>query len=180
MNRRFRALAVCAAVSTLIVQAWLAAPALALPKHFSLAWDPAYAKECGVCHMAYPPQLLPSEGWRKIMSNLGDHFGESAQLDAALTRKLTDFLVANSAEHAANQISIEVMQSIKPGAVPDRITGVPFIAGLHSAMLDPRWGGNPRPKTLAECGVCHYQVEAGDFTYRRFTVTDEQFREQAR
>ena len=43
-------------------------------------------------------------------------------------------------------------------------------------MLDPRWGGDPRPKTLAECGVCHYRVDSGDFTERRFSVTDKAFR----
>jgi hypothetical protein len=180
MNRSIRAVALCAAVSALTTQALLVGPAVAMPKHFDLAWDPAYAKECGTCHMAYPPQLMPSQGWQRVMATLNDHFGESAQLDDGLRAKLTSFLVANSAERAPNQISMEVMQSIKPGDVPTRITRVPFISGIHTAMLDPRWGGNPRPKTLAECGVCHYRVEAGDFTYRRFTVTDEQFREQAR
>jgi hypothetical protein len=180
MHKRFGVIAMCAAAGVMAAQAWFAAPANALPKHFSLAWDPAYAKECGTCHMAYPPQLMPARGWQRLMSNLTDHFGESAQVDPALQKKLTDFLVANSAERAANQISMEVVSSLKPADVPVRITSVPFISGLHSAMLDPRWGGSPRPKTLAECGVCHYRVEAGDFTYRRFTVTDEAFREQSK
>jgi heterodisulfide reductase subunit B len=38
------------------------------------------------------------------------------------------------------------------------------------------WGGNPRPKTLTECSVCHLQAQVGNYTMRKFTVTDEAFR----
>jgi hypothetical protein len=53
---------------------------------------------------------------------------------------------------------------------------VPYIEGLHAAVLDPRWNGTPRPKTLVECPVCHYRAGRGDFFERRFKVSDEAFR----
>jgi hypothetical protein len=72
--------------------------------------------------------------------------------------------------------SISVMQSIGPNETPPSITKVPYIAGLHAAVLDPVWGGYPHPKTLSECSVCHTKAETGNYTVRAFTVTDEQFR----
>ena len=38
-------------------------------------------KECGSCHFAYQPGLLPSHSWKKIMHNLANHFGVDASLD---------------------------------------------------------------------------------------------------
>ena len=29
--------------------------------------NPVYVEECGSCHMAYPPGLLPALSWQKIM-----------------------------------------------------------------------------------------------------------------
>ena len=49
--------------------------------------DALYAQECGSCHMAYPPGLLPGRSWQRLMGNLADHFGDNAELpgeDAAI------------------------------------------------------------------------------------------------
>jgi hypothetical protein len=48
--------------------------------------NPAMLKECGVCHIAYPPQMLPARSWKKIMAGLADHFGENATLPEAARR----------------------------------------------------------------------------------------------
>ena len=56
----------------------------------------ATQKECGECHMAFPPALLPEESWRRIMAGLGDHFGEDASLGAALATEIRAYLVANA------------------------------------------------------------------------------------
>lgn len=32
------------------------------------ALDPTYVKECGDCHVAYPPALMQPEQWRQVMS----------------------------------------------------------------------------------------------------------------
>ena len=37
--------------------------------------------ECGACHVAYPPRLLPASSWRAIMGGLAAHFGTDASLD---------------------------------------------------------------------------------------------------
>jgi len=139
--------------------------------------DPVYLKECGSCHTAFSPQLLPAASWRKIMGRLDDHFGDSAKLDAATGQAITRYLVENAADHATGDESRTIMHSLGPGEVPARITDVPFIAGLHAAVMDPRWSGQPRPKRLTECEVCHVRAARGDYRIQAFTVSDELFSE---
>jgi hypothetical protein len=176
MNRKRRLAAVLLALLA-IGQPTLVKQSVAAPKTFPPIADTGYLKECGSCHMAYPPELLPARSWTKVVGSLQDHFGDSAQLDAATQQHIHDYLVAHAADNAQNEESFQIMQSLRPGETPSRITATPYIAGLHAAVLDPLWGGNPRPKTLAECGVCHYLAPKGNFTERRFSVTDEAFRD---
>jgi len=42
--------------------------------------DPVVRKECGSCHMAFPPQFLPRRSWQKLVATLADHFWENADL----------------------------------------------------------------------------------------------------
>jgi len=50
-------------------------------------------KECGECHMAFQPGLLPAASWIRIMDGLQNHFGENANLPsdtaAAIRKSLT-------------------------------------------------------------------------------------------
>src|SRR4051812_38487431 len=138
--------------------------------------DPVYLKECGACHMAFSPQLLPSASWRQVMSHLDDHFGDSAKLDASTEQALTRYLVNNAAERSSGGESHNIMQSLGPNEVPQRITEVPYIATLHAAVLDPSWNGKPRPKRLTDCEVCHVRASRGDYGMQAFSVTDEAFR----
>jgi hypothetical protein len=175
MNRRTSLAAMLLALSAVSQPIWVT-QSLAATKIFPPVTDTGYLKECGTCHMAYPPELLPVRSWTRVMGSLQDHFGDSAQLDAATQQRIHDYLVAHAADKAQNEHAFAIMRSLNSREAPLRITATPYIAGIHAAVLDPVWGGNPRPKTLAECGVCHLQVQAGNFTMRKFTVTDDAFR----
>jgi hypothetical protein len=160
----------CVAVAALAPPYHAASARVLVPVHG------AYLKECGACHMPFSPELLPAASWRRLMERLDDHFGESAKLDAATQSAITEYLVANSADHATNEQSRAVMASLGPGEVPLRITQVPYIAGFHAAVLDPLWSPKPHPKTLAECSVCHHEAERGDYKVKNFSVSDQLFR----
>ena len=153
----------------------VALPASAATARVLVPAHGGYVKECGACHMAFSPELLPAASWRQLMARLDDHFGESARVDASTQTAITAYLVANAADHAANVESRAIMESLAPGEVPARITKVPYIAALHAAVLDPLWNGTPRPKTLTECGVCHDEVGTGNYKTRIFHVTDDAF-----
>jgi hypothetical protein len=49
--------------------------------HLNPVTDPTYKENCGGCHFAYQPELLPSASWKKTLDRLHDHFGESIDLD---------------------------------------------------------------------------------------------------
>ncbi|HYH20864.1 MAG TPA: cytochrome C [Azospirillum sp.] len=56
----------------------------------------ATLKECGECHMAYQPGLLPAASWTRIMDGLADHFGDKATLPAEVAASIRDYLARNA------------------------------------------------------------------------------------
>ena len=60
---------------------------------------PAYRNECGSCHVAFPPGLLPASSWRAVMGGLERHFGSDASLDAQTAADITRYLSTNAARH---------------------------------------------------------------------------------
>ncbi|MBK1837469.1 diheme cytochrome c [Azospirillum sp. YIM B02556] len=52
----------------------------------------ATLKECGECHMAFQPGLLPAPSWTRIMDGLQDHFGETASLPADTAAAIRQYL----------------------------------------------------------------------------------------
>ena len=54
-----------------------------------------YQEECGSCHFAYQPGLLPSRSWLKLMSNneLSSHFEEDIAFEnQKIVKELTKYL----------------------------------------------------------------------------------------
>ena len=89
-------------------------------------------QECGACHMAYPPPLLPARSWRALMARLPAHFGENAEIDAEVAKSIGDYLAANAAD--AGDRSSPVMRSLDPNEVPLRITGTRFWQKSHLSI----------------------------------------------
>ncbi|WP_247890059.1 diheme cytochrome c [Azospirillum brasilense] len=58
----------------------------------------ATRKECGECHMAFQPGLLPAGSWTRIMDGLDDHFGEKASLPPGPAAEVRAYLTGNAAE----------------------------------------------------------------------------------
>ena len=58
-------------------------------EYFAPVTDPATLSECGSCHLAFPPSMLPAASWTRMMAELQDHFGDDASLDADTTAAIT-------------------------------------------------------------------------------------------
>ena len=71
---------------------------IARAETFPVITDKVVIKECGECHMVFPPQTLPKASWEKIMSTLDKHFGENASMDPAVAANVLAFHVANSSD----------------------------------------------------------------------------------
>jgi hypothetical protein len=122
-----------------------------------------YAKECGACHYAYPPGLLPARSWQKLMANLSDHFGENAELAPEDLRTLTDYMVNNAADKANTRLSARIARSLPSGEAPLRISEVRYIAHEHDELPARMVTENPQVKSLSQCNACHRRADAGSF-----------------
>ncbi len=90
------------------------------------ATNPTYKENCGACHFAYQPELLPSSSWKSILARLDDHFGESFELDPEAQKIISGYLEANAAEHSTAKRAVKIMRSLG-GRTPMRITETPLI-----------------------------------------------------
>ncbi|MYZ49382.1 diheme cytochrome c [Propylenella binzhouense] len=120
----------------------------------------AFAAECGTCHLPYLPAFLPARSWEAITSDLAHHFGEDASLDAATTRAITDYLVANAAD--ASRRSRRFLRGIDAGETPLRITGTPWWQSAHREV-SARHFASDKVKTPSNCAACHRAAVSGSF-----------------
>jgi len=119
--------------------------------------------ECGACHLAYHPGLLPERSWRKLMSGLDKHFSENASLDAATTAEITKFLADNAADRSGNRRSNKIVTSMSAAATPLRISETAYFLRKHDE-LDAAVFRRPKIVSAANCAACHQTAERGDFS----------------
>ena len=111
-----------------------------------------WKNECGACHIAYPPRMLPAESWRAIMSGLGKHFGSDASLDAASASEITTFLEKNASTKKHEVLDKPLL----------RITETRWFKSEHRKVDERDWK-NPKVKSTSNCGACHTKADSGDF-----------------
>lgn len=129
-----------------------------------------YTKECGSCHFAYQPGLLPARSWNKMMGTLDKHFGDNAELDAETQKTLTAYLVANSAENSNYKASVKILKSIKGGDTPLAISKTAYFARKHHEVPDRMVKGNELVKSFAACGKCHTAADTGSYAEHEVVI----------
>ncbi|OIR16237.1 dihem cytochrome c [mine drainage metagenome] len=123
-----------------------------------------YADECGSCHYAYPPGLLPGKSWAKLLDEkaLNDHFGENASLDKATLKAIYDYAMENAAEKSWYKRSRKIAVATED-ETPLRITDVRYIKRKHHDIPEKMIKGNKDVKSLSYCNACHTQADKGIF-----------------
>lgn len=129
------------------------------------ATDRKYLKECGDCHFAYQPGLLPAKSWQKLLTAdaLKNHFGENAELDPATREAILDYAVNNAAETSWYKRSRKIAVATEKGPAPLRITELRYISRVHHEIPEKMIKGNKDVKSLAMCNTCHTQADKGVF-----------------
>ncbi|HET7831950.1 MAG TPA: diheme cytochrome c [Gallionella sp.] len=119
---------------------------------FAIVTNAKWKAECGTCHVAFPPHMLPVGSWRAVMAGLEKHFGSDASLDAATSKEIGLFL-----ETYANRRGSE------PTAKPLlRITESRWFRSEHREVSSRVWS-SPKVKSPANCAACHTRAEEGRF-----------------
>jgi hypothetical protein len=139
--------------TALIVDQALAGGRLAVPA------NERWKTECGSCHIAYPPQLLPAESWRRLMSGLDRHFGTDASVDPAAGAEIGAFLERYSASG----------KRARGAAGSLRVTESAWFLHEHDELSAAVWK-RPAVKSAANCAACHTAAEQGDFRERNIRV----------
>jgi len=124
--------------------------------------DPTWREECGACHLAYHPNLLPQRSWRALIAAQADHFGTDLGLDASTQQTVLSFLVANCAENSDREAAYKILHSIAASATPLRITETPYWSAKHRRISEAEWR-LPSVKSKSNCAACHLDAEAGTF-----------------
>jgi mono/diheme cytochrome c family protein len=122
---------------------------------------PATLKECGDCHIPFPPQMLPMRSWQTIMSDLADHFGDNATLPDKTRADIEAYLVANAADTPGNDFK-RFLRGTPPAATPLRITETNFWKNAHGEVSASAFA-DPKIKTRANCIACHRSAKQGLF-----------------
>jgi len=126
-----------------------------------------YSQECGSCHMAYQPGLLPPQAWAQIMTPeaLANHYGDDASLSEELRTEISTFLGAN-----ASDVSLQMVPSGAGNAGTDsglpRITESVDFKREHDEIPARLVTGNPEVGSFSQCNTCHRKAAEGNYDER--------------
>ncbi len=136
---------------------------------------PAYQQECAACHLAYPPGMLPQASWRRIMTQLDQHYGTDASLDEASVKQIAQWLNTHAGTYKRTGTQAPPQ---------DRITRSAWFERKHR-QLDAAVWKHASVKSAANCAACHTGAERGNYSddnlrfptgldarYRRFWEDD--------
>ncbi|MDP2416387.1 MAG: diheme cytochrome c [Hydrogenophaga sp.] len=115
-----------------------------------------YTEECGSCHLAYPPALLPAASWKRMMGTLDNHYGDDASLDAATVQQISTWLQT----HAGTYKKVRRDPTPPPD---DRITRSAWFEREHRDVDTPKVWKHASVKSAANCMACHSTADKGNF-----------------
>lgn len=122
--------------------------------------DAVYMDECGACHLAYAPDLLPVESWKLVLAGLEDHFGESAEVDPATLAHLSSYLEDQGLSRGKPSPMSRLLRGL-PAEPPIRITELPSFVNLHYLVARQLELSELSEGFLSPCADCHRDAELG-------------------
>ncbi|PKO88024.1 MAG: cytochrome C [Betaproteobacteria bacterium HGW-Betaproteobacteria-10] len=128
--------------------------------YFPPVTDPVVKEECGSCHLAFAPSMLPASSWQRMMGDLKNHFGDDASLDPQTATTITNYLVANAADKAGQRYGDKLLRGVSAKNAPLRITELPKWVKEHRKVPNWEWQ-HKEVRTRANCTACHVDAESG-------------------
>ncbi len=118
-----------------------------------------YRQECGSCHIAYAPYLLPKTAWNLMMEDLENHFGDDASLEEEDHKVIAEFL----AHYASDTVDTKFYSVIPKDSQQMAITKYPYWERAHKG-LDSKIFKTSAIKSASNCQMCHNDAEKGLFS----------------
>jgi hypothetical protein len=118
-----------------------------------------WTKECGGCHLAYSPALLPARSWERMLKEQAEHFGE----DLSLSPKVASALLAQAdADRTSTWAAWKLSHSAPQGDSPQRITELRFWRRAHHELPEAAFKP-PVSQGRHDCESCHVDAASGIF-----------------
>jgi nitrate/TMAO reductase-like tetraheme cytochrome c subunit len=124
---------------------------------------PAFQAECASCHVAFPPQLMVADDWKRVMRSLDKHYGDNASLDEKTRQILEDFHVRN-----AGGRKVGAGRTAQAGELP-RLTQTDWFVREHREVPRADWT-HAKVKTPANCAACHTKAAEGSYREREIIM----------
>ena len=128
----------------------------------SLPDSALWREECGSCHFAFHPTLLPERSWRAIFEQQHEHFGDDLDLENDTYQELLDFHVQNAAESKLSEPAHKVLLFEDPTSVPLRVTETKYWKHKHEDIEEIYWKSK-KVKAKGNCTACHLDAKQGTF-----------------
>jgi len=129
-------------------------------RYFPPVADAVVKTECGSCHLAFAPSMLPASSWSLMMGDLKNHFGDDASVDAATTEKITRYLTENAGDTGGQRYGRRLLSGISPQNAPLRITELPKWVREHREVSAAEWKKKD-VGSKANCTACHADAARG-------------------
>jgi mono/diheme cytochrome c family protein len=153
-----------------LMAAWIGSGQADGDAAFPMPEGKLYLSECGSCHTAYAPGLLPARSWKKMLYELDRHFGEDASLDEAQRAAIEKAILPLAADTpGATMLMRRIAQGINGNEAPQRISGSPYFKFMHDEVPAHFWKrakvGNP-----SNCVACHTRANEGRYYEREVSI----------
>ena len=129
-----------------------------------------YRTECGGCHLAYPPGLMPAAAWGQVMGSLNNHFGDDASLAPAVVDELLAYLQGNAPDGKGRGRSSAFTAPLVKGGEPPRITETTYFQRKHDEVPARYVKGNPKVGSFSNCAACHPGADKGNFDEHQVNI----------
>lgn len=120
--------------------------------------DPVVKEECGSCHMAYAPAMLPARSWTRMMGELKQHFGDDASVAPATAERIRRYLESHAGDAPGQARGERWLRAVAADAAPQRITELPKWVREHRKVSQREWRD---ARSKANCTACHTDAERG-------------------
>lgn len=118
-----------------------------------------YTQECGSCHLAFPPNLLPKASWQRVMNALDAHYGSDASLDAVTQKQISTWLQTYGGQG----------KRAREEPPQDRITRSAWFERKHREVSASTFK-RASIKSPVNCVACHRDAAQGDFEDDRVRI----------
>lgn len=129
-----------------------------------------YRTECGSCHFAYQPGLLPHYAWERIMDTLREHYGDDASLDEKQAAEIRSYLINNAADRTSQSRSRAFAEKSGDHDTLPRITETSYFRHEHYEIPARLVQANADVGSFSNCQACHRGVETGVYNEHQVVI----------